>query len=177
MREDRLFSLRIQKTAFAKTADKDFFSAFAKYAFQEKVGRPDRALLAAWSRAKAQKRLFSMINSQSAGQLLPAFFLKCFIATLREQFFVRSFRYIHKIKVWRTKACPLSLCAPDLSPLERILASNTSCTIIPKELVGGDYAKRDSLSRVRLSPRICWISQTSGDWLRPMSAMRMTVLT
>lgn len=39
------------------------------------------------------------------------------------------------------------------------------------------HAKRDSLSRVRPSPRICWISQTSGDWLRPMSAMRMTVLT
>lgn len=34
-----------------------------------------------------------------------------------------------------------------------------------------------TLSLVFSSPRICWISQISGDWLRPATARRMTVLT
>ena len=33
------------------------------------------------------------------------------------------------------------------------------------------------LSLVLSSPRICWISQMSGDWLLPMTAILMTVLT
>ena len=34
-----------------------------------------------------------------------------------------------------------------------------------------------TLCLVFSSPRICWISQISGDWLRPATARRMTVLT
>ena len=33
------------------------------------------------------------------------------------------------------------------------------------------------LALVLSSPRICWISHTSGDWARPISAILMTVLT
>ena len=39
------------------------------------------------------------------------------------------------------------------------------------------YSSAPILALVLSSPRICWISQTSGDWVRPMMARRMTVDT
>ena len=39
------FSRGIKKAAFAKTADKDFFSTLAQCAFKEKADRPDRGRL------------------------------------------------------------------------------------------------------------------------------------
>ena len=53
------FSCRNQKAAFAKTADKDFFSTLAQCAFKEKAVRLDRGRLLLGAEKRRQKSFFS----------------------------------------------------------------------------------------------------------------------
>ena len=116
------FSRKTPKAAFAKTADKVFFSTLAQCAFKEKSERLGRGRLLFGAEKRRQKRLFSIIDSQPAARHLPDFFLKRLIATSKEKFFVRCFRCTRKIKTERTKPCPLFPCMPDFEYLEGIVA-------------------------------------------------------
>ena len=116
--ESRLFSCRAHKTAFAKTADKDFFSTLAQCDLKEKRKRPGRCS----EQKKARKTLSAMINSQSAAQFLPGFFLKASHSTVE-----------------RTILCPLFSLYPQNQSVENKILSS-----LP---LGGDFQKKEGICR------------------------------